>query len=153
MLRVGLIPTPVTYRTVIHQYCRMGRVEDLLKLLEKMLSRQECRTAYNQVIEKLCSFGNLEQAYKLLGKVLRTASKIDANTCHMLIESYLSKGIPLMSYNVACRMFNRNLIPDLKLCEKVSKKLMLEGKSEEADKLILRFVERGRISPQCQLDL
>ena len=53
-----------------------------------------------------------------------------------------------MSYNVACRMFNRNLVPDLKLCEKVSKKLVMEGKSEEADKLILRFVERGRVDLQ-----
>ena len=148
MLKTGLIPTPVTYRTVIHQYCRVGRVEDLLRLLEKMLLRQDCRTVYNQVIEKLCSFGNLEQAYKLLGKVLRTASKVDADTCHMLMESCLRKGIPLMSYNVACRMFNRNLVPDLKLCEKVSKKLVMEGRSEEADKLILRFVERGRVDLQ-----
>ncbi|KAK9266358.1 hypothetical protein L1049_012629 [Liquidambar formosana] len=146
MLRRGLVPTPVTYRTVIHRYCQMGKVENLLMLLEKMLSRQECRTAYNQVIEKLCSFGNLEEAYKLLGKVLRTASRIDANTCHLLLESYLSQGIPLSAYKVACRMFNRNLIPDLKLCEKVNKRLMLEGKSAEADKLMLRFVERGHIS-------
>ncbi|KDP20455.1 hypothetical protein JCGZ_05300 [Jatropha curcas] len=147
MLKKGLDPTPVTYRTVIHRYCQMGRVEDLLKLLDKMLSRKKCRTAYNQVIEKLCSFGNLEAADKLLGKVLRTASRIDANTCHVLMEGYLSKGIPLPAYRVACRMFNRNLIPDLKLCEKVSKKLLLEGKSEEADKLSLRFVERGNTSP------
>ncbi|CAL5411702.1 unnamed protein product [Camellia sinensis] len=140
MLQKGLVPSPVTYRTIIHRFCEQGRVEDLLKLLEKMLSRQECRTAYNQVIEKLCSFGNLNEAYKLLGKILRTASRIDAITCHMLMESYLGKGIPLLSYKVACRMFNRNLIPDLKLCEKVSKRLMLEGKADEADKLMLRFV-------------
>ena len=37
MLKKGLDPTPVTYRTVIHRNCQMGRVEDLLKLLEKML--------------------------------------------------------------------------------------------------------------------
>ncbi|KAF2291755.1 hypothetical protein GH714_035464 [Hevea brasiliensis] len=101
MLKKGLDPTPVTYRTVIHRYCQIGRVEDLLILLDKMLSRKKCRTAYNQVIEKLCSFGKLEAADKLLGKVLRTASRIDANTCHVLMESYLSKGIPLSSYRVA----------------------------------------------------
>ena len=30
MLKTGVVPTPVTYRTVIHRYCQMGRVEDLL---------------------------------------------------------------------------------------------------------------------------
>ncbi|KAJ0047013.1 hypothetical protein Pint_05364 [Pistacia integerrima] len=150
MLQKGLVPTAVTYRTIIHRYCQMGRVEDLLGLLEKMLLRQKCRTAYNQVIEKLCSFGNLEEADKLLSKVLRTASKVDASTCHVLMESYLRKGIPLSAYKVACRMFNRSLIPDLKLCEKVSKRLVFEGKSEEADNLMLRFVERGKIQPQNQ---
>lgn len=150
MLSKGLVPTVVTYRTVIHRYCQVGRVEDLLKLLEKMLSKQKCRTAYNQVIENLCSFGYLEEAGKILGKVLRTASKADASTCHVLMESYLNKGIPLLAYKVACRMFNRNLIPDLKLCKKVSERLILEGKSEEADTLMLRFVERGHIQPKSE---
>lgn len=148
MLKKGLLPTPVTYRTVIHRYCERGQVEDLLKLLEKMLLRQKFKTAYNQVIEKLCYFGNLVAAEKLLNKVLRTASRIDGNTCHVLMESYLSKGIPLSAYKVACKMFQRNMIPDLKLCERVTKGLMSEGKLEEADKLMLLFVERGHIMPQ-----
>ncbi|KAF7120110.1 hypothetical protein RHSIM_Rhsim13G0117400 [Rhododendron simsii] len=139
MLRKGLVPSPITYRSIICRFCEQSRVEDLLKLLEKMLSRKDCRTVYNQVIEKLCTLGNLDEAYKLLGKVLRTASRFDASTCHMLMESYMSKGIPLLSYKVGCRMFDRNLIPDLKLCEKVCKRLMLEGKSDEANKLMLRF--------------
>ncbi|KAM1652012.1 hypothetical protein ACFXTN_004518 [Malus domestica] len=115
-----------------------------------MFLRQNCKTAYNQVIEKLCSFGNLEEADKLLGKVLRTASRVDAKTCHSLMGGYLRKGDPLSAYKVACRMFNRNLIPDLKLCEKVTKRLMLDGNSKEADNLMLRFVERGCISNQYQ---
>ncbi|KZV50700.1 pentatricopeptide repeat-containing protein [Dorcoceras hygrometricum] len=146
MLHKGLLPTPVTYRSLIHHFCRQGKVDDLLLLLEKMLPRQNCRTAYNQVVEKLCFFGNIDEAYKLLGNILRTASKIDANSCHVLMKSFLKKGNPLGSYRVACRMFNRNLIPDLKLCEKVSKRLILEEKSEEADKLMLRFVERGHVA-------
>ncbi|KAI8524451.1 hypothetical protein RHMOL_Rhmol13G0151000 [Rhododendron molle] len=119
MLHKGSVPSPITYHSIICRFCEQSRVEDLLKLLEKMLSRKDCRTVYNQVIEKLCSLGNLDEAYKLLGKVLRTASRFDASTCHMLMESYMSKGIPLLSYKVGCRMFDRNLIPDLKLCEKV----------------------------------
>ncbi|KAI4300020.1 hypothetical protein L6164_033440 [Bauhinia variegata] len=112
-----------------------------------MLARQTFRTAYNQVIEKLCHFGNLQEAEKLLGKILRTASKIDENTCHVLMQSYMNKEIALSAYNVACRMFSRNLIPDLKLCEKVSQRLVLDGKLEEADNLMLQFVERGSITP------
>lgn len=153
MLRQGLVPTPVTYRSVIHQYCQKGRVEDLLKLLKKMLSKSRFQTAYNLVIEKLCKFGYLEEADSLLGEVLRTASRTDAKTCHVLMESYLSVGIPMSAYKVACRMFNRNLLPDLKLCEKVSKRLLIEGKLEEADRLILRFVERGCGSAQDQKHL
>ena len=68
----------------------------------------------------------------------------------MLMESFLSKEMPLSAYKVACRMFNRNLIPNLKLSQKVTKQLMLEGKSVEADNLMLRFVERGHLSPQCE---
>ncbi|KAM3270273.1 pentatricopeptide repeat-containing protein, mitochondrial [Capsicum chacoense] len=150
MLHMGLLPTVVTYRTVIHRFSQQCRVDDLLKLLEKMLSRQGCKTAYNQVIEKLCGLGYPDEAYKLLGKVLRTASRVDANTCHILIESYLKEGNPLSSYKVACRMFNRNLIPDLKLCDKVRDRLMQGGRVEEADKLMLQFVERGHKLPQHQ---
>lgn len=150
MLHRGVLPTAVTYRTVIHRFCQQRRVDDLVKLLEKMLSRQGCKTAYNQVIEKLCGFGYADEAYKLLGNVLRTASRVDANTCHILMETYLKERNPLSSYKVACRMFNRNLIPDLKLCDKVKDRLMQDGRVEEADKLMLRFVERGRNLPQLQ---
>uniref|UniRef100_M4EU94 Pentacotripeptide-repeat region of PRORP domain-containing protein n=1 Tax=Brassica campestris TaxID=3711 RepID=M4EU94_BRACM len=144
MLHKGIDPTPVTYRTVIHRYCQMGKVDDLV--LEKMLLRQKCRTV-NQVIEKLCGLGKLEEADKILGKVLRTASTSDAKTCYVLMEGYLKKGVPLSAYKVACRTFNRDLIPDVKMCEKLSKRLVLEGKVEEADQLMLRLVERGRILP------
>ncbi|KAM1245089.1 hypothetical protein ACFX2G_037161 [Malus domestica] len=96
LLSKGLDPTPVTYRTIIHW------VDELLQLLEKMFLRQNCKTAYNQVIEKPCSFGNLEEADKLLGKVLRTASRVDAKTCHSLMDGYLRKGNPLSAYKVAC---------------------------------------------------
>ncbi|RRT39908.1 hypothetical protein B296_00055133 [Ensete ventricosum] len=150
MLHRGFIPTPVTYRTVIHRYCEKGRVEDLLKLLEKMLGRQEFGTAYNQVIEKLCVFGKYDEAYKVLGKVLRTASKSDARTCHILMEGYMEKGLPLQSYKVACRMFHRNLIPDMKLCQKLSSKLIAEGHSGEGGWLLIKFVERGLTLPQHQ---
>ncbi|CDY68088.1 BnaCnng57550D [Brassica napus] len=69
MLHKGIDPTPVTYRTVIHRYCQMGKVDDLVAILEKMLLRQKCRTVYNQVIEKLCGLGKLEEADKILGKL------------------------------------------------------------------------------------
>ncbi|CAG7864284.1 unnamed protein product, partial [Brassica rapa] len=123
MLHKGIDPTPVTYRTVIHRYCQMGKVDDLVAILEKMLLRQKCRTV-NQVIEKLCGLGKLEEADKILGKVLRTASTSDAKTCYVLMEGYLKKGAPLAAYKVACRMFNRDLIPDVKMCEKLSKRLV-----------------------------
>ncbi|KAF3620381.1 hypothetical protein T459_21303 [Capsicum annuum] len=135
MLHRGLLPTAVTYCTVIHRFSQ----------------QYGCKTAYNQFIEKLCGLGYPDEAYKLLGKVLRTASRVDANTCHILIESYLKEGNPLSSYKVACRMFNRNLIPDLKLCDKVRDRLMQGGRVEEADKLMLQFVERGHKLPQHQM--
>ncbi|KAF6147806.1 hypothetical protein GIB67_014386 [Kingdonia uniflora] len=146
MLNKGVLPTPVTYRIVIHRYCAMGRIDDLMILLEKMLEKQYFGTAYNQVLEKLCSFENLEEAYKLLGKILKMASRKDANTCHFLMESFLKKGNPLLSYKVACRMFESNLIPNLNLCKKVSKILKLDGKSIEAERLMVLFIERGRLS-------
>ncbi|KAG0496930.1 hypothetical protein HPP92_001621 [Vanilla planifolia] len=70
MLHRGLIPTAVTYRTVIHRYCEKGSVDELLNLLNKMLKRQKFRTAYNNVIEKLCKFGRIDEAYKVIGKDL-----------------------------------------------------------------------------------
>lgn len=82
-----------------------------------------------------------------MGEVLRTASRIDARTCHVLMQSLISKGDPFPAYKVACRMFNRNLMPDLKLCKKVRKTLTLDGKIKEADNLMLQFVEHGLISP------
>ncbi|EYU33400.1 hypothetical protein MIMGU_mgv1a023529mg [Erythranthe guttata] len=170
-MKKGCAVNVVNFTTVIHGFCKNddleaalsvlddmylnnkhpdehGKVDDLLKLIEKMLRRESCKTAYNQVIEKLCCFGNVDEAYELLGKVLRTASRSDANTCHILMRSFLKNENPIGSYRVACRMFNRNLVPDLKLCEEVSKKLILQQKFDEADKLILRFVERGHIPPE-----
>jgi pentatricopeptide repeat protein len=150
MLNRGLLPTPVTYRTVIHRYCEWGKMEELLSLLDKMLARQACSSAYNQVIEKLCAFGKLGEAYNLLSKILRTASKRDAETCKVLMESFLSRGLTIQAYNVACRMFQRNLIPDIKLCQKVDSQLVLEGQRQAAGKLIIKFVERGLLKPGKQ---
>lgn len=56
---------------------------------------------------------------------MRTISKLDAKTCHVLIENYLTKGNALSAYKVAPQMFIRNFIPNLKLCEKGTKKLVL----------------------------
>ncbi|KAG6383710.1 hypothetical protein SASPL_156526 [Salvia splendens] len=165
-LKKGCAVNVVNYTSVIHGFCQNddlasalsvfddmylnnkhpdahGRVDDLLKLMDKLLPRQSFKTAYNQIIEKLCCFGHTDEAYKLLGRVLRTASKIDVDTCHILMRTFLRNENPLGSYQVASRMFNRNLVPDLKLCEEVSKKLISQKKLEEADKLMLRFVERG----------
>jgi pentatricopeptide repeat protein len=148
MLNRGLLPTPVTYRTVIHRYCERGEVEELLSLLDKMLARQACSSAYNQVIEKLCAFGKLNEAYNLLSKILRTASKGDAETCKILMESSLNRGITIQAYHVACRMFQRNLIPDIKLCRKVDSQLVVEGQTQAAGKLIIKFVERGLLKTE-----
>lgn len=153
MLHRGLLPTPVTYRSVIHNFCHHKRIDELLKLMDKLLPRQSFKTAYNQIIEKLCFFGYTDEAYKLLGRVLRTASKTDVDSCHILMRSFLKKEYPVGSYRVACRMFNRNLVPDLKLCEEVSEKLLAQKKLEEADKLMLRFVERGHSPPKSKLQL
>lgn len=87
---------------MIHTYCQKGAVEDLLILLDKMLLRQELKSVYNQVIEKLCALGKLDEAYSLLTKVLRTASQRDAQTCHILMESFLNRGLAIQSYKVAC---------------------------------------------------
>lgn len=38
-------------------------------------------------------FAKLKIAYKVFDKVLRVASRLDAYTCHILMESYLKKGI------------------------------------------------------------
>jgi pentatricopeptide repeat protein len=143
MLNRGVLPTPVTYRTVIHRYCEKGNLEDLLNLLEKMLARQEMKSAYNQVVEKLCAFGKLNEAYSLLYKILRTASVRDAQTCHILMESFLNRGLGLQAYNVACRMFRRNLIPDVKLCQKVDNQLASEKNKPVPGKLMVKFAERG----------
>ncbi|KAG7026447.1 Pentatricopeptide repeat-containing protein, mitochondrial, partial [Cucurbita argyrosperma subsp. argyrosperma] len=153
MLRQRLAPSPVTYRPVIHQYCRKGRVEDLMKLLKNMISKGRFQTLFNLVIEKLCKFGYLKEADSLLGEGLRTASRTDAKTCHVLMESNSSVGIPMSTYTVSCQMFNRNLLPDLLLCEKVSRRLLIGGKLEEADRLVLRFVERGCVLSQDQKHL
>ncbi|KAJ8419995.1 hypothetical protein Cgig2_008506 [Carnegiea gigantea] len=147
MLGRGILPTSVTYRMIIHRYCQHGRTEDLLKLLQKLLPKQAYRIAYNLVIEKLCRFGYQNDAYGLLNKVLRTASRIDAHTCHVLMESYLNRGSPLLAYKVACRMFRRNLAPNLNLCKKLSNRLALEGNMKAAGDLIMHFVERGLLSP------
>ncbi|KAL3616865.1 hypothetical protein CASFOL_039259 [Castilleja foliolosa] len=150
MIHSGTNPTQVTYRSLIHNFCKHGKVNDLCKLIEKLVLRENCKTVYNQVIEKLCYFGYVDEAYGLLGKVLRTGSRIDANSCHIVMRSFLKNENPIGSYRVACRMFNRNLVPELKVCEEVSKKLVLIRKFDEADKLMLRFVERGHIEPKVK---
>ncbi|GAB2281767.1 hypothetical protein Dimus_016335 [Dionaea muscipula] len=110
MLKRGILPTPVTYRSVIHRYCQKWQVGRFVETIGENALKT---TLYNQVIEKLCCFGYISEAYDLL---------------------------------VACRMFNRNLVPDVKLCEKISKKLILGGNLDEADEIMLRLVERGNTS-------
>lgn len=55
------------------------------------------KMAYNLVIEKLCQVGHIDEAYKHLGRVLRTASKFDADTCHVLMKVFLKNEDPIGS--------------------------------------------------------
>ena len=113
-----------------------------------MLTRQEFKNGYNMVIEKLCRFGYVDKAYDILPKVLRTGSRNDVASCNLLIGAYLKNGLAVKAYNVACRVFNRNLAPNLEICKKVSDRLDLDGFKIEGRKLREKFVERGIISPQ-----
>ncbi|QHO27712.1 Pentatricopeptide repeat-containing protein [Arachis hypogaea] len=110
----------VTFTTLFDALGRTDRLDEAAELITKMLCK------------------GLEPT-----PVLRTASNLNANTCHVLIESYLTKGLPLSANRVTSRMFSRNLVPDLKLCQKVSKKLMSDEKLVETDNLMLQLVERG----------
>ncbi|KAJ3674534.1 hypothetical protein LUZ60_005150 [Juncus effusus] len=149
MLHRGVDPTPVTYRTIIHRFCEKNKVEELTEILDnKMLIRKEYRNVYNLIMEKLIRFGHLEKAYEfILPRVLRTGSKSDVLSLNLLIEGFLKKGLVLNSYKVACRVFKRNLVPDIRVCERVSKRLVLEGSEFEGRKLLEKFVERGIIRP------
>ncbi|GER36763.1 pentatricopeptide repeat-containing protein [Striga asiatica] len=150
MLHCGLLPTQFTYKSIIHNFCKHKKVDDLSSLIKKMLRREKCETAYNQVIEKLCSLGYGDEAYRLLGRVLRTDCRTNVDTCHVLMRSLLKNGDSIGSYRVACRMFKQNLVPNLKLCEEVSKKLISVKKFVESDKLMLLFVENGHVSPKVK---
>ncbi|KAJ4781538.1 Pentatricopeptide repeat-containing protein [Rhynchospora pubera] len=147
MLQRGVTPSPVTYRTVIHRFCLNGKVEELVEILDRMLTKQDFRNSYNMVIEKLCRFGFVDKAYDILPMVLRTGSRNDVASCDLLIGAYLEKGSAMKAYKVACRVFNRNLVPNLEICAKVAKRLDLDGCEIEGRKLREKFVERGLVSP------
>ena len=99
--------------------------------------------SYDRNIERLAH--KINEAYSLLSEVLRTASQRDAQTCHILMESFLNRGLAVQSYNVACQMFQRNLIPDINLWRKVDNQLTLE-RQPAAGKLIVKFLERGLLN-------
>ncbi|XP_042973085.1 pentatricopeptide repeat-containing protein At1g05670, mitochondrial-like [Carya illinoinensis] len=139
-LNKGCAVNVVNFTTIIHGFCQKNDLVVALSLLDDMYlsNKHPDAITFTTLIDALGKkgrmedgFGNLEEADKLLGNALRTTSKIDAKTCHIVMEAYLNNGIPLSAYKVAFRMFNWNLIPNLKLCEKGLIQTILNGYSIE----------------------
>jgi hypothetical protein len=57
------------------------------------------------------------------------------------MESFLIEALQFSHTIVACRMFQRYLIPGLKLCQEVGRQLTLEKQKPAAGKLMVTFVE------------
>ncbi|CAK9177795.1 unnamed protein product [Ilex paraguariensis] len=104
MVKDGLVPTVVTYGTLIHAYCLVGNLDEAMKIFTNMSSASRVSpntVIYNNLIDSLCKNKKVEIALSLMDDMKTKGVKPNTNTYNAMFKglqeiNWLEKALQLM---------------------------------------------------------
>ncbi|KAG6419351.1 hypothetical protein SASPL_121571 [Salvia splendens] len=139
-------PNSVTYSVILHGFRREGKLSEACDIVMEMIRKgfYPSPIDINLLIQSLCRVGKTEQARKLMEECLKKGCAVNVVNYTSVIQGFCQNDDLASALSVFDDMYLNNKHPDaVTFTTEVSKKLISQKKLEEADKLMLRFVNAG----------
>ncbi|WJX43155.1 hypothetical protein P8452_30298 [Trifolium repens] len=145
----GLCPDLITYMTMIEGLCNVGRLEDAYSML-KVMKGHGCSpnsVVLSSILDGLCRSGSMERASELLDEMQKGGDCCpNVVTYTSLIQVFCKRGQWTEAMNVLDRMRAFGCFANHVTVFTLIESLCTEGRVEEVDKLVDKFVVEHCVS-------
>uniref|UniRef100_A0A7N0T3I8 Pentatricopeptide repeat-containing protein n=1 Tax=Kalanchoe fedtschenkoi TaxID=63787 RepID=A0A7N0T3I8_KALFE len=138
MSQEGLVPNVVTYGAVIHAFCESDRLDEAVKIFERM--RVPPNTViYNILIDGHCKTGNIETAASLMNEMRAGNLRPTTNTYNSLFKAFMEEQRLDKALNLMDQMIEDGCNPDLVTMKILSDWLSCAGESDRLRRFVQAF--------------
>ncbi|KAL5549456.1 hypothetical protein UlMin_004687 [Ulmus minor] len=146
MEEMDLIANSVTYSTMIHGYCKVGRIHEAVEIFNECRSKSIYSVAcYNCLISGLCSKGMVDMAEEVFVELSEKGLALDVGIYMMLTKTILEEkgaaGVP----NLLHRLENTRPEVYAMLCNNAIRFLCKRRYPEDALEVLLGMKGKGSI--------
>ncbi|KAK7311955.1 hypothetical protein RJT34_10452 [Clitoria ternatea] len=136
-------PDVYTYTTMIRGFCKVGLVENAMKVFDEMRCEPNMVT-YNTLIHGLCKKGDMESAKRVFDRLEGSKScEPDVVTFTTLIDGYCKKGDCQEALNCLKVMVDGGCSPNVVTYNALIEGLCLSGNVDEAKRMMTRMRLNG----------
>ncbi|XP_057248624.1 pentatricopeptide repeat-containing protein At5g39710 [Beta vulgaris subsp. vulgaris] len=129
----------VTYTTMIRGYCKVGKMEDALKVFDEMRCRPNLVT-YGVLLSGFCRKGMMVEARQMVDKMIMKGDCMpDLVTYSTLIDGYCKKGDMEAALMCFDEMVVQGFEPNLIIYNAVVNGYCLIGKVDEAKRMMTKM--------------
>ncbi|KAK9140812.1 hypothetical protein Scep_010493 [Stephania cephalantha] len=147
MTHRGISPDIMIYTVIVSGLCQEKRTGDAKRLLLDTTKMNKCSPdtiAYHALLNGFCKLGGMDEIVSILKCIKNEGFVVGLNGYSCLIDGLFRIG----RFREACRlrhnlMSNRNIAPDCILYTIMMKGLTMEGKVEDAVKLLSEMASTG----------
>ncbi|PON80204.1 Tetratricopeptide-like helical domain containing protein [Parasponia andersonii] len=146
MAQKGVAPDLNTYNCLIRGFCKKGKIEQSIKLLNQLLAKGLLPSSsfYTLPIEKLCQMGDMKAAKKLWDEMMAQKGVApDLNTYNCLIRGFCKKGKIEESIELLNQLLAKGLQPSSSSYTPLIEKLCQVGDMKAAKKLSNLLLAKG----------
>ncbi|KAJ6673124.1 ATPASE EXPRESSION PROTEIN 3 [Salix viminalis] len=141
--KINLIPSEITYATLIDNLCKEGYLVDAKKLLERMLLKgyNGNTRIYNSFIHGYCKFGQLEEALMILDHMEIKYHDPDEFTVSSVIYGFCQKGDMEGALGFYFEHKGKGIPPDFLGFLHLIRGLCAKGRMEEARNILREMLQ------------
>ncbi|CAN1338563.1 Pentatricopeptide repeat-containing protein At2g16880 [Linum perenne] len=146
----NIIPSIFTYNSMIAGFCRTGKTDKAIDLLNELLGNGlfPDETTYNTIIHGYCWEKQIEKAFQFHNKMVENSFKPDVFTCNILLRGLSTGGMLDKALKLFHTWISKGKQVDLVTYNTIISSLCRERRFEEAFALVADMEEKG-LDPDC----
>ncbi|XP_019154933.1 PREDICTED: pentatricopeptide repeat-containing protein At5g14080 [Ipomoea nil] len=150
MLDREVIPTLLTLKNLGRNLCKLGKVEMLVEVSQKLFARAYFtdKRSYSLMLTLLCEAGKVKEAYEILGEMKRKGLGLDISSYNSLLEACCREDLLRPAKRLWDEMFTNGCPANLKSYNILIQKCSEVGEVEEAYRLFEHMSEK-RVAPDA----
>lgn len=152
MPEMNLVPSSVTYCTMIDGYCKAGRIDEALEVFDDFRNTSiSSHACYNSIIYGLCKKGMVEMATEALFELNHKGLMLDIGTYRMLMKTIFKENSVKEVLDLVYRMEGLGSDSDMynAVCNNSIFLICKMGLLEDANRLWMMMKKKG-LSVTCK---